>query len=170
MGSRLDADQIVQKFAIQLLMEAVRDHVGSKLDAKAGFIIGVGSGILIYHAPDIGWPASAAAISRPCGPGRHRERFDEPWRHDFAMSRPIVAIVCMTWLLRIVGAILAPTSVNARGSRPQHQKRIGCSATHRLCNPYSIQFSLSFQCVISPPLQFCNSLGIFIDSVPGEPS
>ena len=47
MGSRLDADQIVQKFAIQLLMEAVRDHVGSKLDAKAGFIIGVGSGILI---------------------------------------------------------------------------------------------------------------------------
>lgn len=28
MGSRLDADQIVRKFAILLLMEAVRDHVG----------------------------------------------------------------------------------------------------------------------------------------------
>jgi hypothetical protein len=116
-GSRLDADQIVQKFAIQLLMEAVRDHVGSKLDAKAGFIIGVGSGILIYHAPDIGWPASAAAISRPCGPGRHRERFDEPWRHDFAMSRPIVVIVCMTWLLRIVGAILV-THIRERTWEP----------------------------------------------------
>src|ERR1700721_2677047 len=42
------------------------------------------------------------------------------------MSRPIVGIVCMTWLLRIVGALTAPTSMalTCRGrSRPQHQFR-----------------------------------------------
>src|SRR5271167_1572977 len=42
------------------------------------------------------------------------------------MSRPIVVIVCMTWLLRIVGALTAPTSMALTcrwRSRPQHQQR-----------------------------------------------
>src|SRR5580692_7632427 len=42
------------------------------------------------------------------------------------MSRPIVVIVCMTWLLRIVGALTAPTSMALTcrwRSRPQHQQQ-----------------------------------------------
>src|SRR6266404_7044636 len=48
------------------------------------------------------------------------------------MSRPIVVIVCMTWLLRIVGALTAPTSMALTcrwRSRPQHQKQTSTVAT-----------------------------------------
>src|ERR1700733_9022283 len=43
------------------------------------------------------------------------------------MSRPIVVIVCMTWLLRIVGALTAPTSMALtcrwRSRRPGRAKK-----------------------------------------------
>src|SRR5580704_804629 len=42
------------------------------------------------------------------------------------MSRPIVVVACMTWLLRIVGALTAPISVAPTcrwRSRPQHHER-----------------------------------------------
>src|SRR5262245_51971847 len=51
--------------------------------------------------------ASTDAETRHCLPHRHRG----PEKTDFAISRPIVVIVCMAWLLRIVGALTAPTSM-----------------------------------------------------------
>src|SRR5208282_212810 len=57
------------------------------------------------------WPAA----STPC-----------TWKTDLAMSRPIVVIDCMTWLLRIVGALAAPTSMALTcrwRSRPQHHNQ-----------------------------------------------
>src|SRR5580704_470922 len=53
------------------------------------------------------------------------------WKTDLAMSRPIVVIDCMIWLLRIVGLQQAPTfmALTCRWrSRPQLNMRHGTSA------------------------------------------
>src|SRR5262249_9158214 len=48
------------------------------------------------------------------------------WKTDFAISRPTVVVVCMFWLLRIMGRLNSAhfdgTLVPGR-SRPQHQER-----------------------------------------------
>src|SRR5580704_19175729 len=60
------------------------------------------------------------------------------WKTDLAMSRPMVVIDCMIWLLRIVGCQQAPTfmALTCRWrSRPQHQKQT-FSVEGRLCFPH----------------------------------
>jgi hypothetical protein len=47
-------------------------------------------------------------------------------KNDFAISRPIVVIVCMIWLLRIIGALTASKFMGFSRrwrSRPQHHNR-----------------------------------------------